>query len=163
MGALTDKSCAATPFWEKPLEDLSQGEWEALCDGCGNCCLHKLEDADTGAVYATDVACRLLDTATAQCTDYANRKAMVPDCIRLTRATAGTLSWLPQTCAYRLRARGESLPHWHYLVCGDRDAVVREGVSVAGRVISENDAGPIEEHVMIDGFDLVRAGDRDDC
>ena len=142
------------PFWEKPLADLTDGEWEALCDGCGQCCLHKLEDADTGAIYETDVACTLLNIKTARCMDYPNRKAKVPDCLQLTRETAGTLPWLPVTCAYRLRAEGEPLPAWHHLRTGSYDAVRAAGVSVAGRVISEDDAGPIEEHVIIDGYEL---------
>lgn len=135
-------------FWELPLEKLDRAEWEALCDGCGRCCLHKLEDADTGEVIATNVACRLLDTRTAQCSDYRNRKAFVPDCLRLTPRIVAEVSWLPPTCAYRLRADGEPLPEWHYLLSGDREAVVRAGVSVAGRVISETDAGPIEHHIV---------------
>jgi len=151
MGALKGK----TPFWERPLDTLDNDEWEALCDGCGQCCLHKLEDAETGAIYPTNVACRLLDLDTARCSDYANRKALVPDCLRLTRKTAGTLSWLPETCAYRLRAAGEPLPEWHYLRSGDRQTVIEAGVSVAGRVIGEDEAGPIEQHAIIDGYVLV--------
>lgn len=150
-------------FWEKPLEALCDAEWEALCDGCGQCCLHKLEDADTGAIYETNVACRLLDLDTARCTDYPNRKAKVPDCLQLTRETAGTLPWLPETCAYRLRAGGQPLPDWHYLVSGDRNGVIAAGVSVAGRVVGEDDAGPIEEHVVIEGFALIAAPEEDDA
>ncbi len=142
MGQLRDK------FWELPLADLSEPEWEALCDGCGQCCLHKLEDMDTGEIERTNVACRLLDPATATCRDYRNRKAHVPDCLRLTLKLVKEVSWLPDSCAYRVRARGESLPQWHYLVCGDRDAVRRAGVSAAGRVISETDAGPLEHHIV---------------
>ncbi len=141
MGALRDQ------FWELPLEALDRAEWEALCDGCGRCCTHKLEDEDTGAIAHTNVACRLLDTSTAQCRDYRNRKAYVPDCLRLTLKLVGEVAWLPPTCAYRLRADGKPLPDWHYLICGDREAVVAAGVSVAGRVISEVRAGPIEHHI----------------
>jgi uncharacterized cysteine cluster protein YcgN (CxxCxxCC family) len=135
-------------FWELPLGQLTAPEWEALCDGCGQCCIHKLEDADTGAFYATNVACRLLDTATARCRDYPGRLAHVPDCLRLTPQSAGALPWLPETCAYRLRASGAPLPGWHYLICGDPGRVHAEGVSVAGRVISEDEAGPLESHVV---------------
>lgn len=162
MGALTDRPEDGRPFWEQPLDQITDAQWEALCDGCGQCCIHKLEDADTGEIYNTDVACRLLDTRTARCMDYPNRKRHVPDCLQLTRETAGTLPWLPESCAYRLRANDQSLPEWHYLVCGDRDAVKRAGVSVAGRVISEDDAGPIEEHALIEGFTLVEAPDEDE-
>ena len=135
-------------FWTLPVDSLTEAEWEALCDGCGQCCLHKLEDADTGAYYPTNVACRLLDTETVRCRDYADRRSHVPDCLRLTSDIAGNLGWLPDTCAYRLRARGEPLPGWHYLVSGDREAVHRAGISVRGRVISEDEAGNIEDHVV---------------
>ena len=137
-----------TKFWELPLESLDREEWEALCDGCGRCCLHKLEDEDTGEVTETNVACRLLDTQTAQCSNYRHRKAFVPDCLRLTPAKLAGYTWLPATCAYRLRAAGEPLPEWHYLISGDRDAVHRAGASVRGRVVSEDLAGPIENHVL---------------
>ena len=144
------------PFWEKPVESLRRAEWEALCDGCGNCCLNKVEDADTGEIYRTNVACRLLDLETARCGNYRGRRSFVPDCIRLTPRLAASLSWLPATCAYRLRAAGEPLPQWHYLICGDREAVHREGISVIanrefGRAISEVMAGPLEEHIIWPG------------
>jgi len=135
-------------FWELPLENLSRAEWEALCDGCGRCCLHKLEDADTGEISGTNVACRLLDLKTARCTDYRNRKAYVPDCLRLTPKLVNQVAWLPNSCAYRLRADGKPLYDWHYLVCGDREAVVRAGISVIGRAVRETDAGPIEHHLV---------------
>ena len=137
-----------TPFWERPLETLDRGQWEALCDGCGQCCLHKVEDADTGEIFHTNVACKLLDLKTARCTDYANRRKSVTDCLTLTLKNAGSLEWLPPSCAYRLRAEGSPLPDWHYLVCGDREAVHREGMSVAGKVVSETVAGPLEHHIV---------------
>ena len=142
MGALRER------FWELPLEDLSRGEWEALCDGCGRCCLHKIEDADTGEIEDTNVACKLLDTATARCSDYRHRKAFVPDCLRLTLRIVGEVNWLPETCAYRRRAANRPLPTWHYLLTGDPDGVRRAGVSVAGRVVREIDAGPLEHHIV---------------
>ena len=142
MGQLRDR------FWERPLADLNTGEWEALCDGCGRCCLHKMEDWDTGEIEDTNVACTLLDTETAQCRDYANRKATVPDCLRLTLKIVEDVRWLPDTCAYRLRADGDPLPHWHYLLSGDRNAVHHRGAGVAGRVVSEDEAGPLEHHVV---------------
>ncbi len=162
MGALKDTSPDGEAFWEKPLAELTDEQWEALCDGCGQCCTHKLEDADTGEIYPTNVSCKLLDVTTARCTNYAHRKAFVPDCLQLTRETAGDLPWLPGTCAYRLRAHGKPLPEWHYLISGDRGAVHRAGVSVAGKVISEDEAGPIEAHVQIDGYVLMDAPDEDD-
>lgn len=145
-------------FWDRPVETLDRAQWEALCDGCGQCCMHKLEDADTGEFYQTNVACRLLDLTTARCSDYRNRKAMVPDCLRLTPKLAARIEWLPQTCAYKLRAEGKPLPEWHYLECGDRDAVHRAGVSVVGRAISETIAGPLEDHVILpEGMEVDRS------
>jgi uncharacterized cysteine cluster protein YcgN (CxxCxxCC family) len=140
-------------FWELPLESLNRAEWEALCDGCGQCCLHKVEDADTGEFYNTNVACKLLDLETARCSDYRNRRASVPDCLRLTASNAGALAWLPGTCAYRLRAEGEPLPSWHYLLTGDREAMHAAGISVIGKVVSEVHAGPIEHHIVWTGED----------
>jgi uncharacterized cysteine cluster protein YcgN (CxxCxxCC family) len=136
-------------FWEDiPLDKLDRGQWEALCDGCGKCCLHKLEDEETGELFATNVACRLLDRRTAQCSDYRHRRAYVPDCVRLTPGNVSSIDWLPSTCAYRLRAEGRPLPDWHYLVCGDREAVKRAGESVSGWTISEDEAGELEHHMV---------------
>ena len=136
------------PFWEAPLASLDAGQWEALCDGCGKCCLHKPEDEDTGRIYPTNVACRLLDLTTARCSDYKHRRRHVPDCLTLTKAKVDDLEWLPQSCAYRLRAEGEPLPDWHYLVCGDREAVHRAGQSIVGWTVGEDVAGPLENHLV---------------
>ncbi|HJQ18416.1 MAG TPA: YcgN family cysteine cluster protein [Allosphingosinicella sp.] len=135
-------------FWEKPIEALDRGEWEALCDGCGKCCVHKVEDELSGEFHATNVACRLLDRHSARCTNYKGRRAFVPDCIRLTRDGIEHLAWLPKTCAYRLRAAGAALPDWHYLVCGDREAVHRAGMSVRGWTVSEDESGDLEHHLI---------------
>ncbi len=136
-------------FWEDlPLEALDRGQWEALCDGCGKCCLHKLEDEDTGQIYPTNVACRLLDRRAAQCSDYKHRHAHVPDCIRLTLNNLDTHDWLPESCAYVRRAHGLALPDWHYLVTGDRESIHRAGASVRGWTISEVDAGDLEHHII---------------
>ena len=135
-------------FWERPLETLNRGEWEALCDGCGKCCVHKVEDEVSGEFHATNVTCRLLDRHNGRCSDYKHRKALVPDCIRLSMANVRTLPWLPQTCAYRLRAEGKPLPDWHYLVCGDPEAVHRAGMSVRGWTISEDESGDLEHHLI---------------
>jgi uncharacterized cysteine cluster protein YcgN (CxxCxxCC family) len=140
-------SGAGTPYWEKPLDQLSRAEWESLCDGCGKCCLHKVEDADTGDVYPTNVACKLLDRHSGLCSNYRGRHAYVPDCVRLTAGKVGQLPWLPSTCAYRLRGEGKPLPEWHHLICGDREAVHRAGVSVRGWTIGEADAGDLEYHL----------------
>jgi uncharacterized cysteine cluster protein YcgN (CxxCxxCC family) len=135
-------------FWEKPIETLDRREWESLCDGCGKCCLHKLEDADTGEVMATNVACKLLDRHSGLCSSYRTRRAFVPDCIRLTPQNIHRLDWLPSTCAYRLRAADKPLPEWHYLVCGDREAVHRAGMSVRGWTVGEAEAGDLEHHLI---------------
>lgn len=127
---------------------MTPAEWESLCDGCGRCCLHKLEDADDGTLYHTNVACRLLDPATARCRHYANRHRHVPDCIRLTPTTAGTLPWLPETCAYRRVALGQPLPVWHPLLTGDPESVHRAGASVRGWVVSEEQVADLEDHII---------------
>ena len=135
-------------FWEAPIETLDRGQWEALCDGCGKCCVHKLEDEDTGELLATNVACRLLDRRSGFCSDYRNRRAHVPECVRLTTRNVRGIEWLPSTCAYRLRAAGEPLPDWHYLLSGDRDAVHRAGQSVRGWTVSETDVTDFEHHLV---------------
>ncbi len=137
-----------TPFWEQPLATLDRAQWEALCDGCGKCCLHKIEDADTGDLYATNVACRLLDRHAGMCSDYKHRHAHVAECVRLSATNVEAIAWLPRSCAYRLRAAGEPLPDWHYLVSGDREAVHRAGESVRGWTISEDVAGDLEHHMV---------------
>jgi uncharacterized cysteine cluster protein YcgN (CxxCxxCC family) len=119
------------PFFEtKTLAEMTKAEWESLCDGCGKCCVYVIEDEETDDVYETDVACRLFDVKKRRCTDYENRSKRVPDCVRLTAKIAPTLSWLPDTCAYRLLSEGKKLPKWHPLRTGDRDSVVRAGIAV---------------------------------
>ncbi len=134
------------PFWlTTPLEAMSSEQWESLCDGCGRCCLVKLEDEDTGRIFATDVGCRLFEAGTCRCRDYPNRSVKVPDCVTLTPEDVRTLPWLPPTCAYRLVAEGKDLPWWHPLVSGDPETVVAAGVSVRGRVFANEDEVPEEE------------------
>jgi len=135
-------------FWELPLETLDRAEWEALCDGCGKCCLHKLEDAETGELFPTNVACRLLDRRSCRCRDYKNRKALVPDCVRLDAESLCGIDWLPSTCAYRLRADDKPLFDWHYLISGDRESVHRAGMSVRGWTVTEDEAGELEHHMV---------------
>lgn len=137
----------ADPWWNRlPLEALSREQWESLCDGCGRCCLHKLEDEDSGKVFYTRVRCGYLDEQSCRCSDYANRSVLVPDCVRLTPDNTGGFDWLPGTCAYRLRAHNLPLPDWHPLVSRDPESVHRAGVSVRGRTISD-------EYVHPDGYD----------
>lgn len=136
------------PFWETtPLDKMDRAQWEALCDGCGKCCLHKLEDEATGDVHATNVACRLLDSHTVQCKDYRHRRAHVPECVRLTPRSLRTIAWLPSTCAYRLLAEGQKLRSWHYLISGDRETVHTAGISTRGWTVSEVDAGDLDHHL----------------
>jgi uncharacterized cysteine cluster protein YcgN (CxxCxxCC family) len=136
-------------FWEDvPLAKLDRAQWEALCDGCGKCCVHKLEDEETGELHATNVACRLLDRRMGRCSDYRHRHAYVSECVRLNANNVAGIEWLPSTCAYRLRAAGEQLPEWHYLVCGDPEAVHQAGQSTRGWTISEDDAGDFEHHLV---------------
>ena len=128
------------PFWKrKPLEELTPAEWESLCDGCGRCCLVKLEDEESGKIHFTDVACKLFNAKTCRCTDYAHRRSRVRDCIKLTPDKVRTLGWLPPSCAYRLIAEGRDLAWWHPLVSGSRMSVHEAGVSARGRVnVPEN-------------------------
>jgi uncharacterized cysteine cluster protein YcgN (CxxCxxCC family) len=143
MGAMS------TRFWEDtPIEQLDRAQWESLCDGCGKCCLHKLEDADTGELLPTNVACRLLDRRSGQCGDYRHRRALVPECVRLTPGNLAQIDWLPASCAYRLRADNQPLPEWHHLVCGDREEVHKAGMSVRGWTVSEIEAGELEHHLI---------------
>jgi len=136
-------------FWEtKPLSALDRAQWEALCDGCGKCCLHKLEDEETGELIATNVACRLLDRREGRCSSYRNRHAFVSECVRLTLRNVDGIEWLPTTCAYRLRANGQALPDWHYLNSGDRESVHQARQSTRGWTISEDDAGDLENHIV---------------
>lgn len=123
------------PFWKtKSLEALNPREWEALCDGCGKCCLAKLEDEDTGEIHWTSVGCKLFDESSCTCSDYAHRQKLVHDCVRLTPKNVRTIKWLPQTCAYRLIAEGRDLYWWHHLVSGSRQTVHEAGISVRGRI-----------------------------
>jgi uncharacterized cysteine cluster protein YcgN (CxxCxxCC family) len=143
---------ADEPFWKtKSLAELSDSEWESLCDGCGRCCLVKLEDEDDGSIYFTDIGCRLLDAGTCRCSDYKNRTARVHDCVRLTPDNVSSLNWLPPTCAYRLVGAGRDLYWWHPLVSLDPESVHAAGVSVRGRVFSDEDALPedaLGDHIV---------------
>ncbi len=139
------------PFWRrKSLAEMTPAEWESLCDGCGKCCLVKLEDADSGAIHHTDVSCHLLDLGSCRCGDYTRRKEIVEDCVVLTPETVGDLSWMPSTCAYRLLAEGKDLAWWHPLVSGDPESVHRAGISVRGRAVTEARVpdAELEDHIV---------------
>ena len=139
---------ADVPFWQrKTLAQMTAAEWESLCDGCGRCCLNKLEEEETGDIYFTSVACKLLDAKSCGCRDYPNRQKLVPDCVQLTSRNVPRIPWLPPTCGYRLVAEGQDLYWWHPLVSGDPDTVHEAGVSVRGRV------GASEVDVPDDGLE----------
>ena len=135
-------------FWRsKTLSEMTPEEWESLCDGCGQCCMHKIAQ-DARPALKTNVACRLLDTDTCRCKNYPRRKRVVRDCVVLIPENIGDLTWLPNTCAYRLVAAGQDLFPWHPLISGTPESVHDAGISVRGRGISERDAGPLEDHVI---------------
>lgn len=126
------------PYWEKvPLAEMSDKQWEDLCDGCGRCCLNKVEDWDTGEIIWTDLACRLLDHDSCRCKDYKNRLEKVPECLQLTPQSVEELTWLPPSCAYARLRDGKPLLWWHPLISGDPETVHAAGISVRGRVQTE--------------------------
>ncbi|MBO0663300.1 YcgN family cysteine cluster protein [Jiella sp. MQZ9-1] len=145
------KAVEAASYWKtKRLEDLSASEWERLCDGCGRCCLNKLEDWETGEIAWTNVACQLLDGHACRCRQYETRQAVVPDCVALTPTAVRSLGWLPPSCAYRLVAEGRDLYWWHHLVSGDPETVHQAGISVRDRTVSEAgmELEDYEDHVV---------------
>ena len=133
------------PFWqEKTLGAMTREEWESLCDGCGRCCLVKLEEDGLGTIHYTDVACQLFEAGACRCKDYPNRSAKVPDCVTLTPDNIAGLAWMPPTCAYRLLSEGEDLPDWHPLVSGRTETVIEAGISVKGRISGLEDEFTVE-------------------
>ena len=139
------------PFWQaKALDQMTEREWESLCDGCGKCCTLKLEDEETREIFHTDVTCRLLNLETCRCSRYRDRQTLVPDCVKVTPDNIATLHFMPSTCAYRLLAEGKSLAWWHPLVSGRRDTVHRAGMSVRYRVISEDEVeeADLPDHIV---------------
>jgi len=127
-------------YWKhKTLSEMNTEEWEGLCDGCALCCMHKVEDEDTGEVFYTEIACKLLDINTCRCTDYANRTKIVTNCLKLSADRTEEFSWLPSSCAYRRLANGQDLPEWHPLITGRPESVQEAGISLSGVMVSEND------------------------
>ena len=138
-------------FWTNTLlSEMSKSEWESLCDGCGKCCVLKLEDVDSGEIFSTDVGCRLLNCENARCMNYDNRQIEVPDCVVLTPDNLFCLSWMPTSCAYRLVHEGSPLPDWHPLISGRADSVREANISVAGRILPEGavDVADIIDHIV---------------
>ena len=140
-----------TAFWNnKSLAAMTAQEWESLCDGCGRCCLHKLEDVDSGILFYTDVACRLLDEHHCRCTNYRERMHIVQDCLHLSADDDDQFHWLPSSCAYRKLANGQPLEWWHPLISGDPESVHQAGISIRGRVVSESEVPreQLEDHII---------------
>ena len=145
------------PFWEtKTLAQMSAQEWESLCDGCGLCCLVRFEDEDTGEIIPTRVHCKLFDSAACACNDYVNRKAHVPDCVKLTPGNIERLGWMPFSCAYRRLHEGKPLPRWHPLITGDPESVHAAGVSIRHQTVSEETLAYPEQAIEFEAFELLR-------
>ncbi len=138
-------------YWNTtPLEQLSAEEWESLCDGCGKCCLHKLQDEEADEVFYTRVACRLLDMKSGSCSDYVHRFSRVPDCMDVRKMTSAEMKWLPASCAYRLRAQSKPLPEWHPLISGHVSTGFKDPYRIRGRIVSETDVpeADLEDYII---------------
>ena len=136
-------------FWEtKKLAEMTAEEWESLCDNCGKCCLHKLEDEDTGKIAFTSVACRLINLNTCRCTRYNERTKLVVECLDIRKLDVENFNWLPATCAYRLLNEGKKLPAWHPLITGSPASVKRAGVSISSYAVKESMAMDLEDHII---------------
>jgi len=140
-------------FWETTaIQQMSEEQWESLCDGCGKCCVYQLEDedeVDVGKYYPTNVSCRYLDSELCRCTAYETRKKLVPDCMKITPDNIAELDWLPNSCAYRRVLFKQHLPDWHHLITNDKMSIHRAGASVSGRCIPDNEAGDLEDHIVV--------------
>lgn len=136
-------------FWEtKKLSEMTTDEWESICDGCGKCCLNKLEDEDTGEIFFTSVVCDLIDLDSCRCTRYSERTTLVPECLDLKQHDFAEYNWLPATCAYRLLSDGKPLPSWHPLVSGNQTDIKDAGVSISSYAMKESDINDLEDHVI---------------
>ena len=139
------------PFWvTKTLSEMTADEWESLCDGCGKCCVHKLEDEETDEVFYTNIACRLLSESDCQCKDYRNRLEKVPDCISLSKESVDQFTWLPSSCSYRLVSENKPLPEWHHLITGSKESIHLAGASVKGKTLPEDSIAEEDfEHCIV--------------
>jgi uncharacterized cysteine cluster protein YcgN (CxxCxxCC family) len=148
---MSEQGTLREKFWELPLQDLNDKEWEALCDGCARCCLKKIEDEDDGEIYWTRIVCRYLDQDSGGCSCYSRRSELVPDCLNVrTMDIMAQLRWMPASCAYRLRAEGKPLYDWHPLLSGSRAAMEAAGIAVGQQALSEEHVHPDgwEEHII---------------
>lgn len=153
---------ATRPFWQvKTLAQMTVREWESLCDGCGLCCLVRFEDEDTAEIIPTRVHCRLYDPDACRCSDYAGRKAQVPDCVKLTPYNIAALEWMPFSCAYRRLHEGRDLADWHPLISGDPESVHAAGVSVRGQTVSETTLDDPEDALQFAAWDLIEERGRE--
>jgi uncharacterized cysteine cluster protein YcgN (CxxCxxCC family) len=142
-------------FWETiPFEQLNSKQWEAICDGCAQCCAHKLQDEETDEIFYTNIVCQYLDTKKCQCSVYDDRHTYVPDCIKITPENANKLTWIPDTCGYKLLAKGEPLPEWHPLMTGDINSTEKANMSIRNKVISEADIemDDLEDYLVEDDY-----------
>ncbi len=141
----------AESFWKiKTMQQMTAAEWESLCDGCGKCCVYQLEDEDElGVYYPTNVSCRYLDSELCRCTAYESRQKLVPDCMKITPENIASLDWLPSSCAYRRVLFNQDLPEWHHLNTNQPLSIHQAGASVSGRCIPDNEAGELEDHIVI--------------
>ncbi|MBV1908955.1 MAG: YcgN family cysteine cluster protein [Kangiellaceae bacterium] len=142
-------------FWENtPFDELNPKQWEQICDGCAQCCAHKLQDDETDEIFLTNIVCQHLDMKKCQCSVYGNRHVHVPDCIKITPENANRLNWIPDTCGYRLLANGKPLPEWHPLVTGEQESTHLSNMSVTGKVISETDIDidELEDYLVEDDY-----------
>ena len=146
---LSDGKNQTMKFWEtKKLSKMTTEEWESICDGCGKCCLNKLEDEDSGEIFFTSVVCNLIDLDTCRCTRYSERTTLVPECLDLKQHDFSEYNWLPSTCAYRLLVDGKKLPSWHPLVSGSQETVIDAGVSICSYAMKESEIDDLEDHII---------------
>ncbi len=146
---LSDGKNQTMKFWEtKKLSEMTTEEWESICDGCGKCCLNKLEDEDSGEIFFTSVVCNLIDLDTCRCTRYSERTTLVPECLDLKQHDFSEYNWLPSTCAYRLLVDGKKLPSWHPLVSGSQETVIDAGVSICSYAMKESEIDDLEDHII---------------
>ena len=140
-------------FWvNKSLEEMTQDEWEQVCDGCGLCCLVRVQDEDSGVIFDTNVVCTHYDCDKQQCSSYSDRTSIDGGCVQLTPALVREFDWLPDSCAYRTLMRGENLPSTHPLVSGvNTTPTVVEQFAATGLISNSDDLDPVHYLIIPDG------------